>query len=179
MGVGGDVDFSTGRSLTRKTKGAYTAIDAPRKKFIQVSEMAESNQRSRETSAPPDRVWRVWSDTSSWPEWNTDMKSGDLDGPFASGTTGKMETKSGGHHQIALQDVEEGRGFTLVSDGVPLTKLHFRCEIAARGAGSRLSQAVPLPGGVAMAMGALVAGRIVPTFDAILEGLAAKAEAAS
>jgi hypothetical protein len=179
MGVGGDVDFSAWRSLTRKTEGAYTAFDALRKKFIQVSEMAESNQRSRETSAPPDRVWRVWSDTPSWPEWNPDMKSVDLDGPFASGTTGKMETKSGGHHQIALQDVEEGRGFTLVSDGVPLTKLHFRCEIAASGAGSRISQAVTLHGGLAMVMGGMVTGRIVPTFDAILEGLAAKAEAAS
>lgn len=137
------------------------------------------NQRSRETTAPPDRVWRIWSDTSTWPEWNPDMKSVDLDGPFASGTTGKMETKSGGHHQISLQDVDDGRGFTLVSDGVPLTKLHFRCEVAPSGSGTRISQAVTLHGGLALVMGGMVTGRIVPSFDAILEGLASKAEASS
>lgn len=136
------------------------------------------NQRSRETSAPPDRVWQIWSDTSTWPDWNPDMKSVDLDGPFASGTTGRMETKSGGHHQIALQDVEAGRAFTLVSDGIPITKLHFRCAVIPSGDGSRVSQAVTLHGGLAF-MAGMMAGRIVPGFDAILNGLAVRAEAAS
>jgi uncharacterized protein YndB with AHSA1/START domain len=140
--------------------------------------MAE-NQQSRETSAPPERVWLIWSDTATWPDWNPDMRSVDLDGPFASGTTGRMETRSGGHHQISLRDVDAGRGFTLVSDGVPLTKLHFRCEIAPSGTGSRISQAVTLHGGFAAIMGGMVTSRIVPSFAAILEGLAKRAEASS
>jgi uncharacterized protein YndB with AHSA1/START domain len=137
--------------------------------------MAE-NSRSRETSATPETVWRIWSDTDTWPDWNPDMKSVVLQGPFASGTAGEMETRSGGHHHVTLQDVDEGRGFTLVSDGVPLTKLHFRCEIAPTAGGSRISQAVTLHGGMAF-MGGMVTSRIVPSFDAILDGLAAAAEA--
>ena len=135
------------------------------------------NSRSRETSAAPDQVWRIWSDTKTWPGWNPDMASVDLDGPFASGTTGRMTTKSGGAHKIALQDVAEGRGFTLVSDGLPLTKLHFRCEIApGASGGSRISQTVTFHGLLSF-MGGMALGRIVPGFDPILEGLATKAEA--
>jgi hypothetical protein len=100
------------------------------------------NSRSRETSASPEAVWRIWSDTDTWPDWNPDMKSVSLEGPFASGAAGDMETKSGGHHQVSLQDVGERPRLHPGLRRVPMTKLHFRCEIAPTAGGSRI-----LPGG--------------------------------
>ena len=31
--------------------------------------------RSQETTASPQAVWTIWSDTSTWPEWNPDVQA--------------------------------------------------------------------------------------------------------
>jgi hypothetical protein len=132
--------------------------------------MADAS-RSLETTASPQSVWKTWSDTSTWPTWNPDIKYVHLDGPFASGTTGKMETNSGGKHNISLSDVQADRGFTLTSDmPMPATKVVFRCAIEATGAGSRVSQGVRVQGLFSF-MGGQITGRIAPSFEPLLEGL--------
>jgi len=139
--------------------------------------MADS-RRSRDTGAPPEAVWRIWSDVSTWPSWNPDIVSVSLNGPFASGTGGEMTTRSGGRHNVTLQDVQQGRGFTVVADGLPASKLHFRCEVEPAGTGSRISQAVTIHG-LFGPLGGMMASRIAPTFEPLLEGLAQAAESAS
>ena len=60
-----------------------------------------------ETSAPPAAVWRVWADVDRWPEWNPDMKASRLDGPMRLGTTGNIDTRSGGKHDVVVTHYEE------------------------------------------------------------------------
>src|ERR1700736_3538495 len=52
-----------------------------------------NNERSVETSASPATVWKIWSNTATWQEWNPDVQSMTLNGPFAAGTTRTMQTK--------------------------------------------------------------------------------------
>jgi uncharacterized protein YndB with AHSA1/START domain len=132
--------------------------------------------QSRETTAPLDRVWRIWSDTSTWPSWNPDIQEVKLDRPLGSGASGTMRTRSGGTHNIAIRDVEPGRSFILESDGVPATRLLFRCEVAASSDGTRVSQAVTLQGPLSFLFGPMMGGRIAQSFGPLLEGLAAEAE---
>jgi uncharacterized protein YndB with AHSA1/START domain len=132
--------------------------------------------QSRETTAPPDRVWRIWSDTSTWPSWNPDIQEVKLDRPLGSGASGTMRTRSGGTHNIAIRDVEPGRSFILESDGVPATRLLFRCEVAGSSDGTRISQAVTLHGPLSFLFGPMMGGRIAQSFGPLLEGLAAEAE---
>ena len=136
------------------------------------------NSRAVETSATPENVWAAWSDTSTWPEWNPDIEKVNLSGAFAEGTTGTMDTKSGGHHNIQLVGVQPGREFTLISDlPMPATKVAFRCLIEPAGSGSRISQAVTVKGLLAPIMGGMITGRIVPSFDPLLQGLKGHVEA--
>ena len=132
--------------------------------------------QSRETTAPADRVWRIWSDTSTWPSWNPDIQEVKLDRPLGSGASGTMRTRSGGTHNIAIRDVEPGSSFILESDGVPATRLLFRCEVAATSDGTRISQAVTLQGPLSFVFGPMMGGRIAQSFGPLLEGLAAEAE---
>ena len=132
--------------------------------------------QSRETTAPPDRVWRIWSDTSTWPSWNPDIQEVKLDRPLGSGASGTMRTRSGGIHNIAIRDVEPGSSFILESDGVPATRLLFRCEVAATSDGARITQAVTLQGPLSFVFGPMMGGRIAQSFGPLLEGLAAQAE---
>jgi Polyketide cyclase / dehydrase and lipid transport len=132
--------------------------------------------RSLETKAAPEAVWRLWSDTSTWPSWNPDVEEVRLDRPLSPGASGTMRTKSGGTHNVAITDVAPGRYFVLQSDGVPATKLLFKCEVIASSGGSRISQSVTLKGPLSFLFGPMMGGRIAQSFSPVLEGLSGAAE---
>ena len=135
-----------------------------------------SHGESLETKAPAEKVWKIWSDTSTWPSWNPDIESVNLDRPLGEGASGTMRTRSGGTHNIAIKDVKPGSSFVLESDGVPATKLLFRCEVVPLASGSRLSQSVTLQGPLAFLFGPMMGGRIAQSFRPLLQGLASAAE---
>jgi len=55
--------------------------------------MAREYGTSAETTASPDKVWRVWSDMSTWGEWNPNVSTMDWSGGFVSGSTGRDSLK--------------------------------------------------------------------------------------
>jgi uncharacterized protein YndB with AHSA1/START domain len=135
------------------------------------------NERSVETNATPATVWTVWSDTATWQEWNPDVQSMTLNGPFAAGTTGTMKTKQG-TRQIQLTDVVPGRSFQLETTVIPLTRFAFVCQVAAGAAGkTTISQAIRVGGPLGGLVGGMMGRQIADTFPALLQGLARKAEA--
>ena len=136
------------------------------------------HERSVEVDAPPDAVWRVWSDTARWPEWNPDVVEMKVDGPFATGSEATMRTRAGRTHRMQLVDVTPLDHFVLATKVAPGMRLHFRCTVKELDPGrSRISQGVEMHG----PMGALSAWRAAPkiaaSFEPILRGLAQKAEA--
>src|SRR3989454_6209665 len=84
---------------------------------------------SVESTASPDRVWKIWSDMSTWGDWNPNVSTMEWQGGFASGTTGVMNTRAGQHHKMKLLDVGPGRSFALETNVVPLTTFLFNCRI--------------------------------------------------
>jgi hypothetical protein len=130
------------------------------------------------TAALPDRVWSIWSDVSTWPSWNPDVRAISLDGPFASGTTGSMTTGAG-THAIRLEGVVPGSAFELVTSPVPATTFRFHCEVTPDGDGSRIGQSVTMSGLLAPIMSPMMGNRIASSFEGILAGLARAAEGGS
>ena len=136
------------------------------------------NQRSVETSASPAAVWKVWSDTTTWPQWNPDVQAMTLNGPFAAGTTGTMKTKQGTRH-VVLAEVVPGRSFRLETSVIPLTRFAFECQVVAGPAGkTTISQAIRVGGPLGGVVGGMMGRQIADTFPALLQGLARQAEAA-
>jgi uncharacterized protein YndB with AHSA1/START domain len=134
------------------------------------------NQRSVETSASPAAVWKVWSDTTTWPQWNPDVRSMTLTGPFAAGTTGTMKTKQG-TRQVQLAEVVPGRSFLLETTVIPLTRFAFECQVVAGPAGkTTISQAIRVGGPLGGVVGGMMGRQIANTFPALLQGLARQAE---
>jgi uncharacterized protein YndB with AHSA1/START domain len=137
------------------------------------------NGHSVETSASPETVWRTWSDVSTWPTWNPDIQAVFLPGGIAEGSKGTMTTNQGGTHNISISEVQPNRGFTLHSDlPMPATTLHFRCSIEPVGSGSRIGQSVTVTGLFSFMKGPIT-GRIVPTFEPLLDGLKRHVESAA
>jgi uncharacterized protein YndB with AHSA1/START domain len=131
---------------------------------------------SVETTAPPDKVWKVWSDMATWGEWNPNVSTMDWPGGFQSGTTGVMNTRAGQHHKMKLLDVVPGRSFALETSVVPLTYFRFNCRIGSAGGKTTVGQWVE----VKRPIGPLVAGMMGPQvskeFGTLLGNLAKKAE---
>jgi len=135
------------------------------------------NQRSVETSASPATVWKVWSDTTTWPEWNPDVQSMTLNGPFTAGTAGTMKTKQG-TRQVQLTEVVPGRSFRLETTVIPLTRFAFECQVLAGPTGkTTISQAIRVGGPLGGVVGGMMGPQIANTFPPLLQGLARKAEA--
>jgi Polyketide cyclase / dehydrase and lipid transport len=136
-------------------------------------------KRALDTTATPAVIWNIWTDTATWNTWNPDVQSVHLDGPFASGVTGTMTTKSGGTHRIRIEGVEAGRSFRLETAAMPLTRFVFRCEIAPSGSGrTEISQSITMEGPLAPIFSRMAGNQIANSFPALLRGLAAAAESA-
>lgn len=135
-------------------------------------------ERRVETTATPETVWRIWSDVSTWTEWNPDVKAISLDGTFADGTTGTMTTGAG-THAITLAEVRPGKSFRLDTMPIPMTTFAFRCVVAPREhGGSWVSQSVTMHGVLAAVFGPMMGNRVAEGFVPLLKGLAAQAEKA-
>ncbi len=61
--------------------------------------LAEGTDRSFRhtmvTTAPPEAIWRLWTDPASWHEWDTELKSATLDGPWEPGARGRLVPLAG------------------------------------------------------------------------------------
>ncbi len=95
--------------------------------------MAREYGTSVESAASPDKVWQIWSDMSTWGDWNPNVSTMDWQGGFASGTTGVMNTRAGQHHKMQLVDVQPGHSFALLTSVVPGTRFRFNCRIEPAG----------------------------------------------
>jgi len=139
--------------------------------------MAREYGTSVETSAAPEKVWRIWSDMSTWGEWNPNVETMDWSGGFVSGSTGVMNTKAGQHHKMQLVDVQAGRSFALVTSVVPGTKFRFNCRIEpAAGGKTKVGQTVEVGGPLGPVLGGMLGPQVSKEFGTLLSNLARKAE---
>jgi hypothetical protein len=131
---------------------------------------------SRATTASPDRVWRLWSDTNNWNRWNTGIRNAQIDGPMANGVTGTMTTNRGSTHAVTFSNVVPLRGFSMSMSGPPGATITFTCEITPSGAGSTIAQSASFSGPLAFLWGPLMGSQMAPHFVPVLDDLAAAAE---
>lgn len=140
--------------------------------------MAREYGTSVETSASPEQVWKVWSDMSTWGDWNPNVSTMDWQGGFASGTTGVMNTRAGQHHNMRLLDVVPGRSFALETAVVPGTRFRFNCRIEPAGAKTKISQTVEVGGPLGPVMGGMLGPQVSKEFGTLLANLGKTAESA-
>jgi hypothetical protein len=131
---------------------------------------------SVETNASLDKVWRIWSDMSTWGEWNPNVSSMDWHGGFVEGTTGVMNTRSGMHHKMQLVEISPGRSFALETGVVPGTRFRFNCRVEPEGSKTKVSQTIEVRGPLGPIMGGILGPQVAKDFGTLLSSLAKKAE---
>ena len=138
--------------------------------------MAREYGTSVETTASPERVWKIWSDMSTWGAWNPNVSTMDWQGGFVSGSTGVMNTPTGQHHKMELVDVQPGRGFALLTSVVPGTRFRFNCRIDSANGKTKVSQTVEVGGLLGPVMGPMLGPQVSKEFGTLLANLAKQAE---
>jgi hypothetical protein len=135
-----------------------------------------------ETSASTEQVWKIWSDMSTWGDWNPNVSTMDWTGGFVQGSEGIMNTRAGQHHRMKLAEVQPGRSFVLETRVVPGTMFRFNCRIepASGAAGkTKISQMVEIKGPLGPIMQGMMGPQVSKEFPTLLANLARKAEGAA
>jgi hypothetical protein len=101
--------------------------------------MGKEYGTSVQTTASAPAVWKIWSDMSTWGDWNPNVSTLERQGGFVSGSTGVMNTRAGQHHKMTLVDVQAPSGFALETSVVPGTRFRFNCRIEPAGAKTKIS----------------------------------------
>ena len=73
--------------------------------------MTFAYSRTVTTTAGPAAVWALWSDSTTWPDWDPAVQQVTLDGPFEQGTTGTMTLTGPIDVPVSLEVVEPGRRY--------------------------------------------------------------------
>src|SRR3979411_2911699 len=127
---------------------------------------------SVESSAAPEKVWKIWSDMSTWGDWNPNVSTMEWQGGFASGATGGMKTPAGQHPKMKALARVPGPSV------VPGTTFRFNCRIVPLNGKSRVSQHVEVKGPLGPILGGMLGPQVSKEFGTLLSNLAKRAEAA-
>jgi len=133
---------------------------------------------SVETTASPERVWKIWSDMSTWGDWNPNVSTMDWHGGFTQGSQGVMNTRAGQHHKMTLAEVQAGRFFALETSVVPGTRFRFNCRVEPSGGKTTISQMVEVKGPLGRLVQGMMGPQVAREFGTLLANLAKRAEAA-
>ncbi|MEM1057227.1 MAG: SRPBCC family protein [Bacteroidota bacterium] len=75
------------------------------------------------TTASLEAIWRLWTDPATWPEWDTELDSAALDGPWREGARGRLQPLSGPSASFTVTAVGEHE--TAFSTPLPLGSLRI------------------------------------------------------
>jgi len=138
-----------------------------------------SCEHNIETAAQAETIFDILRDVSRWSEWNAGVERIELDGPFATGTSGVMVIPDQGSLSFRLAWVGEGRGFEdeteIPGTGVVVRVRHSLEPLA--GGGSRITYRAIVEGPVSGPLGPEIGRAVTADFPAVMAALAGRAEA--
>ncbi|WP_433003910.1 SRPBCC family protein [Kribbella sp. CA-294648] len=101
---------------------------------------------SVETTASPDAIWSQYADVASWPEWKHQVERVELDGPLATGITGRIVIEGRPPMPYRIVSATPGRGYvseTELGEGIVLRIEHVLTELPD--GGTRITHRVNVP----------------------------------
>lgn len=133
-----------------------------------------------ETAASADRVFALFKDVATWPKWNAGVERIDLDGPFATGTTGTMVVADQGALEFRLVWVAENAGFedeTPIAEADVVVRVRHTLQPKTDG-GTRIEYRCVIEGPGADLVGPDIGPAITSDFPDVILALAERAQAA-
>jgi uncharacterized protein YndB with AHSA1/START domain len=132
-------------------------------------------ERSVETTASPESIWRLWSDVATWGDWNADIERIEISGPFAAGSTIAMTPAGQDTVELRLSEVSEPKLFVDEADlGDVVVRTFHRIDPLDEGR-SRVTYRMEITGPAADTVGSELGPQISGDFPEVLAALVRKA----
>ena len=81
---------------------------------------------STETSATPEKIWKIWTDVPGWKEWDSGLKDAELSSPlFGPGAKGFIYSLEGRKSSFKVVAFEDGISYTFKTN-LPLGGLYVK-----------------------------------------------------
>lgn len=74
------------------------------------------------TTAPPEAIWALWTDASTWKDWDKGLKSAEHTGEMKPGSKGKIIPLNGPAATFTIKTFETGKSYSFKT-GLPLASL--------------------------------------------------------
>ena len=145
--------------------------------LIEMSKPPWETQASSRTDADPARVWELWENPESWADWNDEIQSGSLEGPFEVGSVARIKPKlfpAMGFHFVAI---EPGRLLTSEAR-LPGVRLRHDHLVTREGGVTVITNRMYLLGPLARVWGLLYGWRLRRSVKGFVERERELAEAA-
>jgi uncharacterized protein YndB with AHSA1/START domain len=111
---------------------------------------------SRVTIAvPPEKIFEIYADVRNWKTWDPDTKESSIDGPFQTGSKGKITPPKGMTVPMNFISVVPDKSFT-VESRIPLFRMVFEHELNATAAGTEVVHRVTFSGALSFLLGRIV-----------------------
>ena len=135
-----------------------------------------TTEHSIETTAPPETVWRLWTDVGRWPEWNADLERAEISGPFAAGSAITMFPREQEPIELTIAEAKEPERFVDQADlGAVVVRTAHRVDRLDDDR-SRIVYGIEITGPEADTLGPQIGPEISADFPDVLATLAAVAE---
>ena len=104
---------------------------------------------SLDSDLAPSAIWeQAYAPAEAWPEWNSELKAAELDGPLRLGARAKIVFRTGLRLRFEVVEFEEGRLFTDESR-LPGARMGHRHLVEPVGEGCRLTNTIYIEGPLA------------------------------
>ncbi len=127
------------------------------------------------TSAPPEAIWRVWTDVPNWKQWDKGLREARLEGSFAAGATGELIPDKGPVSKFTITHLVPGESYTFQTK-VPGGWLIIERRLERQQEGTQFTHEVQFTGPLKWLLGALLGRRYRAMLPEVMGNIAAIAE---
>lgn len=132
-------------------------------------------EHSVRTDASPEAIWRLYSDPSSWPSWDSGIEHMELDGPFAVGTTGRLTPVGQNNLPFTLTEVVPTRRFVDETQVAGLVLRFIHTLVPEPTGGTTITHRVEIIGPAADQLGPQIGPKVTAGVPTTIETLAKQA----
>lgn len=128
------------------------------------------------TKARAERIWKLYSNVATWPEWDDGIVHVSLDGPFIQGSRGLLQPEGQEPLLYELTHVDPVRGFSDVTHipGAGI-QIHFTHLLSEEGGETRITHKVTITGPKAEELGPIIGAEFAQGIPHAMENLASLA----
>lgn len=122
------------------------------------------------TRHPPESVFGMWADPTTWPDWDPDLAWVRFSGPMKVGARGRLKPVSGPSMAFIVGEYVHGRRFT-DTGRLPGAKLAFDHRVSGARDGSEVEVTITLSGALAGLWNRLMGPSLRDVAQSSLDGL--------